>query len=169
MARQPYARPSVLQRYRVFLVAFMFSVTLGYLTSSVFASTIVVSSSVVYDKSHTINPLVEMEPTACAGLALAGMKNLSSGGTYGNGSNNSSQLLLSNAGVNTTISAGKGNDCIVPGGVANGALNPDLTIQGGAGGDVCYDGPGPGTYGRSSCTLASGVYATIPVNSPSGL
>ncbi|MDX6516677.1 MAG: hypothetical protein QOH73_2343 [Gaiellaceae bacterium] len=163
-------RHSPLRRYRALLVALTLSVGLGYLTSAVFASTIVVGGSVVYDKSHTIDPLTEMRPTACSVLTIAGMRNVGNGNTYGNSSNNSSQLLLGNAGSGTTISAGKGNDCIVPGGVANGIANPDLTINGGqGGGDVCYDGQGPGNYARSSCTLASGTYTTVTTNTPSGL
>jgi hypothetical protein len=162
-------RHSPLRRYRALLVALTLSVGLGYLTSAVFASTIVVGGSVVYDKSHTIDPLTEMKPTSCSGLTLAGMVNVANGTSYGNGNNKVSQLLLGNAGSGTTISAGKGNDCIVPGGVANGVANPDLTIQGDAGGDVCYDGPGPGNYSRISCTAVSGAYTTVQTNSPSGL
>jgi hypothetical protein len=165
MRRRPLKRQR--SRFpRILFAALSVSVMLGYLTSTVFAANITVNGSIVYDKSHLIASRSELPPSQCP--AVTQIRNLSDGWTYG--ASNAGQLWLGNAGQGSTINAGKNGDCIVPGGVANGT-GTDLFINGGNGGgnDVCFDGPGPGTYSRTSCNSTpswSGGYISNPTNSP---
>jgi hypothetical protein len=164
MRRTPIKKRS---RYpRLLLAALTFSVLLGYLTNSVFAAGITVNASVVYDKQHTILVRSELLPSQCSGLTITQVRNLTAGSTFGGSTNG--QLWLGNAGQGTIINAGKNGDCVVPGGVPNGA-GTDLTINGGNGGgaDICFSGPGPGTYARNSCSSSpSYPYDSVTTNSP---
>jgi hypothetical protein len=102
----------------------------------------------------------ELKPSSCSGITLTQVRYVSSGANFG--TNTSGQLWLGNAGAGSTINAGKNGDCIVPGALASGTV----TLNGGSGGgaDVCYDGPGPGTFTRTSCSATpSGTSPVLTV------
>jgi hypothetical protein len=148
------------------VAALALSATAGLTTRGVFAAGLTVNGSIVYDKQHTITPRTEMKPSACSGVTITQVRDVAGGSTFG--TSTSGQLWLGNAGQGTTINAGKNGDCIVPGAVADG-VGTDLTLNGGSGGgtDVCYNGPGPGTYARTACTSTpSFPYGTVVTSSP---
>jgi hypothetical protein len=162
-------RRSWLRRYRVFLVAFALSLGLGHMTSKVFAAGIVVNSSVVYDKQHTIG-VSELIVSQCSGLGLTSIENAASNTVLmGSGSAtewlwNSKNQTTGSGGAN--MNGGGGADCMVPGGVRSGAT---LTVGGGAGTDYCFNGPGPGGYTANSCsnaTFYNTPYVTGTTSSP---
>src|SRR3954453_9183553 len=75
--RRPRHQPSFLRRHRVLLSALAVSMVLGALSQSVFAAGLVVNSSVVYDKQHTIG-VSELIVSQCSGLGLTAIEDANS-------------------------------------------------------------------------------------------
>jgi hypothetical protein len=148
--RRP-SRKSWIRRHRVLVIAFALSLGLGHLTGRVLANGLTVNSSIVYDKQHTIG-VQELIVSQCTGLGLTAIENAATN-TVLMGSGNATEWLW-NQKNQTTVSGGNNMngggsaDCMVPGGVRSGVT---LTVGGGAGNDLCFDGPGPGGYARNSC------------------
>src|SRR5713226_8065380 len=92
------------RRHRLLLGALLVSMLLGYLSQSALTATLVVNSSRVYDRQHTIDPLVEMLPSQCG--AVQGIVNVATGATYGLVGAGNSDLYIGNQGAGTTINAG---------------------------------------------------------------
>jgi hypothetical protein len=100
----------------------------------------VTPGTVLMDRSKTI-AITDLVPSACSGqdtfLSQTGALLRGAGGTR-------DSIWLSNG--NANINAGNKSDCILPGSSAT-----NITIGGGSGNDVCYRGPGPGTYTFNNC------------------
>jgi hypothetical protein len=146
-----------LRPWRALTVGLVAGIVAGS-TALALTNTLNVPTSYRMDKSHTIStPWTEFRLTQCG--AVVGLINVSSGATVGTTGTGNNVLYLNNAGGGTTINGKGGADCFAPGFLGSGTLS----IKGGAGaGDVCYNGPGSGTFNRTGCeNLPSYPYATV--------
>ena len=130
------------------LLILLFSITLGIVIGSATAN--IVPGSYASESSHTVSAQ-ELAPSACDGMGLVNIVNLSEGEHPINANN----LILGTSG-NDTIKGKKGNDCIVGGGgddTIDGKQGDDVilggdgddTIDGGKDNDICYGNNGTDT------------------------
>jgi hypothetical protein len=130
----------------VALVTVFLSICLSF--GAYTAANTIQSAGGVDQLTQTIS-IDDVTPATCKGHGIHPSRIMYYGGgawNTGRGSGGS-QLWLGTQNADT-IKAGAKSDCLVPGGVPGAEHDAET---GGAGGDDCLDGPGPGTYTQSKC------------------
>jgi hypothetical protein len=129
-----------------FVLCVVLASLVAYTATNTFASggrASVVSQAISIDditpascKSHGIHPTAVLYHNGVTWVLARG--------------NGKSELMLGSQYADV-IHGGPASDCLVPGGVPLGGID---AMNGGAGGDDCLGGPGPGTYTRTKCDWA---------------